>query len=114
MANLLHVDPAVQPIFRELGIDAEAVFDHELIQPWRRLSDRENCTLDTTLEDGRHIRWHVKRYQHNDADPEVAGHRLLQQHGIPTADLIAWGKLEDGRSFVIFNDLSGYCDAEKL
>ena len=41
--------------FRELGIDADAVFTHPLIRPWRMLDDRENCLLDAELRDGRRM-----------------------------------------------------------
>lgn len=118
MPHVLHVDPRHQPVFRELAIDAETLFDHELVKPWRSLADRENCLLETTLADGRKIRWHVKRYApvrgQTPADAEVAGYRLLRDRQLPTADLVAWGRLEDGRSFVILEDLAGYADAEKL
>src|SRR5450432_4384251 len=106
-----------QPILRELGIDAELIFTHPLIKPWRTLSDRENCTLDATLADGRTIRWHIKRYQPSSAMPafaEVNGHRALQIEKIPVAELIGWGKLPDRRSFVIFDDLAGFDAADKL
>src|SRR5688500_8719139 len=115
----MRVDPKHQPAFRELGIDAQAVFAHPLILPWRELPDRDNCTLDARLQDGRDVRWHVKRYtatrrRATPADVEVAGHRLLVERGIPTVDLVAWGNLEDGRSFVILDDLGGYEAADKL
>jgi len=115
----LRVAPQYQPIFRELGIDAESVFRHPLIKPWRKLPDRENCTLDATLADGRKIRWHVKRYEPalgftTPAEDEVKGHQALAVEQIPTADLIAWGKLPDRRCFVIFQDLAGYDPADKL
>lgn len=117
--NILHAVADTQPIFRELGIDAELVFSHPLITPWRVLPERENCTLDATLEDGRTIRWHVKRFRpvsgpETPAQEEVRGHELLVKHGIPTAHLIAWGRLIDGHSFTIFEDLSGYSPADKL
>src|SRR4051812_24751045 len=113
----MFVDPAWQPVFRELGIDADAVFDHPLIKAWRTLDDRENCTLDAELIDGRQVRLHVKRYPGAagaSADAEVAGHRALAEAGIPTAPLVAWGAVRDGRSFVIFADLAGYRAADKL
>lgn len=115
----LHVAAGFQPIMRELGIDADAVFTHPEIRPWRILADRENCTLDAKLIDGRKIRWHLKRYapvrrKITPAEEELRGHRLLTEGTIPTAPLIAWGNLSDGRSFVIFEDLSGYQPADKL
>lgn len=117
-SDQLYVAPALQPVFRELGIDAETVFSHALIRPWRTLSDRENCTLDATLVDGTQVRWHVKRYpsarRTPPAETELAGHRDLEGAGIPTASLVAWGVLHDRRSFVIFDDLSGFSPADKL
>src|ERR1041384_77126 len=101
-----------QPIFRELGIDADAVFEHELIVPWRSLPDRENCLLDTTLRDGARVRWHIKRYRagRTFAMDESRAFELLAEHGIPTATMIAAHVMEDGRSFIITEDLAGYDD----
>lgn len=115
----LHVSGGYQPLLREIGLDAEAVFDHPGIACWRKLPDRENCTLDADLPDGRHVRWHIKRYATvrrppTPADGDVAGHRLLEAASIPTAPLVAYGNLRDGRSFVIFDDLAGYTPADKL
>ena len=113
--DVLHVAPQFQPVFRELGIDAQAVFALESIKPWRTLSDRENCTLDATLADGRRIRWHVKRYRGSrPVERELRGFELLHAASIPTAMLVGWGTLGDGRGFVITEDLAGYDDAEKL
>lgn len=117
-ANHLHVASGFQPAMRQIGLDAETVFTHPDIRPWRRLSDRENCTLDAAV-DGRSIRLHIKRYVRSarnktPAEEEFAGYQLLLAHGIPTAPLIAWGTLEDGRSFVIFEDLAGFTPADKL
>ncbi len=33
---------------------------------------------------------------------------------LPTAAMVAWGEQSDGRSFVIFDDLSGYVPCDKL
>jgi hypothetical protein len=118
---MMRVDPKNQPAFRELGIDAEAVFAHPLILPWRELGERDNCTLDARLHDGREVRWHIKRYaaarprdSRAPADAEVSGHRFLVDRGIPTVDLVAWGNLDDGRSFVILDDLREHEAADKL
>lgn len=116
--NALHVSAETQPIFRELGIDAEAIFTNPQIKPWRILPERENCTLDATLANGQTIRWHVKRFQpvngpETPAAEEVRGHELLIKRQIPTATLIAWGRLIDGRSYTIFEDLGGYLAADK-
>jgi hypothetical protein len=113
--NHFHVDPRYQPIMREIGLDAEAVFSHPDIQVWRSIPDRENCTLDATLN-GRAIRLHIKRYRvgsKNAAEAEVAGIELLNSHQIPTVPLVGWGKLADGRSFVISEDLKDFRAADK-
>lgn len=107
-----------QPILREIGIDAEAIFDHPEIKVWRSITERENCTLDADLANGRHIRLHIKRYHPargatTPAEDESLGIRALQIEGIPTVPLVGWGKLVDGRSFLITEDLTGYRDAEK-
>ena len=47
-------------------------------------------------------------------DDEVKGYRALASQDIPTAPLVGWGSLADGRSFTIFLDLSGYAPADKL
>lgn len=113
--ELLQVISQYQPIFRELGIDAEAVFEHPLIKPWRVLDDRENCTLDATLVDGRTIRWHVKRnLSHVAARDEMQGLKLLQEAQIPTLSLVAYGEISGGKSFIISEDLAGYAPADKL
>jgi heptose I phosphotransferase len=109
----------LQPLVRMIGLDAGAVFDHPDIRVWRSIADRENCTLDADV-DGRHVRWHVKRYTAvrapgaTPAEREVAGIRLLQDAGIPTVPLVAWGVLADRRSFVIVDELAGYRPGDKL
>src|SRR6478736_5491049 len=81
--RMLHVAAQYQPIFRRIGLDADLIFSHPLIKPWRTLDDRENCTLDATRDDGSPIRLHIKRYQPvrrrtTPADDEVEGFRLLE------------------------------------
>jgi len=111
---VFRVSPAYQPLMRMIGLDAEAVFDRPDIRVWRKLPDRENCTLDVDLPDGRHIRLHIKRYVSADAaTPEVQGQRLLTDHAIPTAPLVGWGT-HTGKSFTIFDDLTSYTPADKL
>lgn len=119
MNTQFHVASDYQPLMRMLGIDAEAVFEHPQIVCWRKLPDRENCTLDADLPDGRGVRLHVKRYPPPNrgtmpAEAEAHGHRLLLDAGIPTAPLVGWGVRADGRSFVIFDNLAGYKPADKL
>ena len=118
--STMRIAPQYQPVCREIGLDGDAIFTHELIRPWRSLpGDRENCTLDATLRSGQSIRWHIKRYQPQlglttRAEDEVKGYRALNDARVPTATLVGWGRLSDRRSFVITEDLEGYDDSEKL
>ncbi|MEA2710116.1 MAG: lipopolysaccharide core heptose(I) kinase [Phycisphaerales bacterium] len=113
--NVFHVLPQYQALMRMIGLDVEAVFDHPQIVAWRKLPDRENCTLDADIE-GKPIRLHIKRYliESTGAADEVKAIELLRDAGVPTVPLVGWGKLVDGRSFVITEDLAGYRDAEKM
>jgi hypothetical protein len=113
------VAPQYQPILREIGLDGAGVFDHPMIKVWRSIPERENCTLDADLDDGRRIRFHIKRFKPargmtTPAEDEARGIRALQVEGIPTAPLVGWGKLRDGHSFILTEDLTGYRDVEKL
>ena len=116
--DIFHVSPRHQPLLREVGLDAEAVFERRDIVTWRKLPDRENCTLDAERGDGTPVRLHVKRYPAGapgtPARDEVRGIEALQRAGIPTVPLVGWGELADGRSFLVTLDLAGYRDAEKL
>ena len=119
--HVFHVAPEHEPVLRRIGLDAEGVFTHPAVKPWRRLPDRENCTLDADLPDGRGVRFHVKRYPLSarfgsaaPAEEEVRGYEALVAGNIPTAPLVGWGKLKDGRSFVITENLAGYVPGDKL
>jgi heptose I phosphotransferase len=116
--NTFHVAAEHQPLVREVGLDAEAIFERADIKPWRTLPDRENCLLDATRGDGSSVRLHVKRFpaavKGAPAADEVRGIELLRRAGIPTVPLVGWGSVADGRSFVVSLDLAGYRDAEKL
>lgn len=118
--DLLHCRADYQAAFRALGLDAETIFDHPRIKAWRSLPDRENCTLDLPAELSGN-RLHVKRYmgrgrgrRSGGAEAEVRGLELLRAHHIGTTPLVAWGRLGDGRSFLITEDLAGYAAADKL
>jgi hypothetical protein len=104
-------------IFRQIGFTERMIFDHPAIKPWRVLDDRENCTWDVSTA-GKNARLHVKRFPklrgESPAELEAAGFALLAQRGIPSAIVAAWGKLDDGRSFIAVEDLAGYSPADKL
>ncbi|MBV8780650.1 MAG: hypothetical protein JO353_04570 [Phycisphaerae bacterium] len=115
--NSMNIAPVYQPVFRALGIDAQAVFTHPDIRLWRDLNDRQNCVLDTKWPDGTPVRFHIKRFPvsaRNSEIDEVNGIRVLQAEDIPTVPLVGWGKLKDGRSFIITQDLAGFHPVDKL
>ena len=67
---------------------------------------------------GRNVRLHVKRFPRmrgkSPAELEAEGYRLLKERGIPSAEVAAWGTVEDGRSFIATEDLAGFSPADKL
>ncbi len=114
-----HVTPHYKPLIQTLGLTAEKVFSDPRIVVWRSITERENCTLDIEFPDGKTMRLHVKRYLPaygflTPADDEARGIRALEIEKIPTAPLVAHGKLADRRSFVITADLAGYRAGDKL
>lgn len=119
-AERLHIDPDSRAMLDEIGFSLEFVFNNPHIKVWRKLDDRENCTLDLPGPDGhRPRRLHIKRYPAvrslpTPADEEAAGHRLLVEKEIPAARMLAWGSAADLRSFVVYEDLAGYGAADKL
>jgi heptose I phosphotransferase len=70
------------------------------------------------MPDGRGVRFHIKRYRAirgvTPGEQEMEGIFLLQRAKIPTVTPAAWGRLDDGRSFVVTEDLGDYADCEKL
>jgi hypothetical protein len=108
-----------QDLFHEIGFTPQMVFEHPDIKPWRKLPDRENCIWDLRKPDGSTLRIHVKRFRlargrSSPAEIEALAYRLLETNEIPSARLIAWGKLANQRSFVLVADLTGYSPADKL
>ena len=119
--DTFHLSPGYQPLMRQLGLDAQAVFSHPDIRVWRSIPERENATLDGLRDDGTPFRWHIKRFRPlpggrglSPAQREAEGIALLQQAQIPTVPLVGYGTLADGRSFLICEDLAGYRAADKL
>lgn len=118
---MFRVEPQYEDMLRRAGIaDAWAVFDHPDVRVWRSITERENATIDVPAGPaGRPAtRLHVKRDrepQHEAPSGAEAAHLLaLAARGIPTPSLVAYGRLPDGRSFVITEHLHGYEPADKL
>jgi len=106
-------------LLHAIGFNPAKVFSDPRIVCWRKLADRENCTLDTHWPDGRPIRLHIKRYPpttalNRDAPLEAQNLRALEMEHIPGPTMVAWGELKDGRGFVMTEDLAGYAPADKL
>jgi Lipopolysaccharide kinase (Kdo/WaaP) family len=103
--------------FRQIGFAAQTIFSDAAVKPWRVLEDRQNCTWDIPIS-GRNVRLHVKRFPRmrgkSPAELEAEGYQLLREHGIPSVDVVAWGTMEDGRSFIATEDLAGFSPADKL
>jgi heptose I phosphotransferase len=115
---VFRVEPTYHDLLRRAGIaDAWSVFENPRIRVWRSITERENATLDVPAADGSITRLHIKRDkepQHESSAGAEAAHLLaLSNRGIPTPPLVAYGKLPDGRSFVITEDLHGYAPADR-
>jgi hypothetical protein len=113
---VIFISDPFRRIFDRIGFVPEMIFASLAIVPWRKLPDRENCTWDFSTDTGA-IRLHVKRFPPMRSSPaklEADGYRLLEENGIPTANVAAWGILDDGRSFIATEDLAGFTPADKL
>jgi hypothetical protein len=104
-------------ILGQIGTSPETIFTDPAIKPWRILEDRQNCTWDVAVG-RRSVRLHVKRFpamrRRSWAEAEAEGYRMLHERGIPSATVAAWGRLDDGRSFIATEDLAGFEPADKL
>jgi hypothetical protein len=118
-SEYLKVKVEYERLIQLAGLTAQGVFRDRRIQVWRKLHERENGTLDVDLPNGRTVRLHIKRYNATNGltspgQLEVRGYHGLLLEGIPTAQLVAFGRLSDRRSFVIFENLDGFTPADKL
>jgi hypothetical protein len=116
--DTLNVAPRYQPIFAALGLTARTLFSDPRIVVWRSITERQNCTLDVAMAGGQTMRLHVKRFQPargytTPAEDESRGIRALEIEQIPTAPLVAFGKLKDGRSVVVTENLAGFRAGDK-
>jgi hypothetical protein len=106
------VEPAYSELLMKVGLpDAQSIFENPKIQPWRSITERQNCVLDY---DGGRL--HIKRNQlgHKGVEKEIDGVRLLRLAGIKTVPVVAHGRLHDGRGFFISHDMTPFEDSEKL
>ena len=114
---MIFIAEPYREILRQLGTAPETIFTDPAVKPWRNLEDRQNCTWDVLVA-GRSVRLHVKRFGamggRSLAQSEAEGYRVLHERGIPTAAVAAWGRLDDGRSFIATEDLAGFEPADKL
>jgi hypothetical protein len=113
---MMHISSKFQAMLTEIRFRAADVFTNPAIKPWRKLSDRENCTWDLDVPGHGPIRLHVKRFAplaRDLARAEAAGYAALLRHEIPSAQVVAWGR-HDQRAFIITLDLAGFKAADKL
>ncbi|MDB5325086.1 MAG: lipopolysaccharide kinase [Phycisphaerales bacterium] len=97
-------------LLKRVGLfDGMSVFEHPKIEAWRSITERENCVVDA---EG--TRLHIKRNKpgHTGVEEEATAIRLLMDANLPTVPLVAAGRLNDGRGFLITEDLAGYQDAD--
>jgi hypothetical protein len=114
---VIQMHPIYQQLLSHIGLDEHTVFTSPSISVWRKLDDRENCTLDATWPNGTPLRLHIKRYpapHATCAQDEATAIALLKKAQIPCLDLVAWGRNPDGRGFFISQDLAGYEAADKF
>ena len=114
---MIFIAEPYRQILGHIGTSPETIFTDPAIKPWRLLEDRHNCIWDLQVGD-RTVRLHVKRFvptgRRSWAEMEAEGYRALHERGIPTATVAAWGRLDDGRSFIATEDLAGFAPADKL
>jgi hypothetical protein len=116
--DTLKIAPRYRPTFAALDLTAKTIFTDPRIVVWRSITERQNCTLDLPQPTGQPLRLHVKRFEAtrasiSPAEAEARGIAALEAQNIPTAPLVAFGKLQDGRSFLITQDLAGFRAADK-
>jgi hypothetical protein len=116
---VFHVEPAFADLLRAAGIaDAQSAFTHPSIRVWRSIRERENATLDLAFPNRQPVRIHIKRdksaQRKSPSHAEAQKLLALRARGVPTAALIAHGRVEDGRSFVMTEDLAGFAPADRL
>src|SRR4051812_4668042 len=107
-------EAAYADLLRRVGLpDAMSVFENPKIDVWRSITERENCVLDYDT-DGVAGRLHIKRNKraHRGVDDEAAAIRLLMNASLGTVPLVAAGRLNDGRGFLITDNLTGFDDAD--
>ena len=111
----LHYAPGGESLLSRAGLHASNIFDDPRIELWRDLPERQNCIV--RARDGQSPRLHVKRFKPpygGEALREANAVALLRAANILTVPLVAYGVCEDGRGFLISEDLSGYQPADRV
>jgi len=115
-AAALFINEAFAPLLERMQFTPEWVFGSSQIRVWRRLPDRENCTLEFVGNDEKPLKFHVKRYPRKYAPvaaQEARAFFALSRAGIGCPRVVAYGRSR-GRGFLITEDLRGYEPADKL
>jgi hypothetical protein len=105
------VEAGYADLLRSVGLsDGQSVFDSPDVQVWRSITERENCVLDHPGG-----RLHIKRNKPGQSgiENEIEGIRLLEKAGIGTVPVCGYGRLHDGRGFLITDHLVGFTDCYK-
>ncbi len=116
-AESLEIADAYRAMLETFGLTtAKAFFSDGRFRVWRDVHDRQNATFDEAYA-GRQIRLHLKRDSKRVREPlalEARGIVLLDSAGIPTARRVAHGRLADGRSFIVTEQLYRHRAADML
>ena len=105
------VEQKYAALLRDVGLsDGQSVFDNPNVEVWRSITERENCVLDHPGG-----RLHIKRNKPGQSgiENEIEGIRLLEKAGIGTVPVCGYGRLHDGRGFLITDHLVGFEDCHK-
>lgn len=118
MRGELFIEPQWEHPLRQAGLATlHAWQTDERISVWRDLRERQNAVVEVAGPDGVSVRLHVKRLKAGGGEraaDEVAGVRLLEEAGIPTAALVAWGERRDGSGVLVTADLAGCAPGDVL
>lgn len=111
----LHFAPGGENLLSRAHLHPSSIFTDPRVEVWRDLPERQNCIVRPV--DADLPRLHVKRFK-SPHGPEAAREAnaiaLLLAAGIPSVPLVAYGVCEDGRGFLISQDLRAYQPADRV